>query len=79
MAGFIDLDMLAPDVKRAVFSACLIMVLVLSLTLLSKFITILMMIIFGFTAGVMAYHLFIKKLIRKEGKVNVAVTVKDKQ
>jgi hypothetical protein len=78
MAGFISLDMLGADVKRAVFSACSILFLLLALTLISKWITFLMMVVFGGMAGFMAYHLFIKKYITKGDKVNVAVTVKEK-
>jgi hypothetical protein len=80
MVGFISLNDLGSDVKRAVFSACTILTLLLSLTLISKWITIMMMVIFGGMASFMAYHLFLKKyIIKKEGIINVAVTVKDKQ
>jgi len=73
MAGFISLDMLGADVKRAVFSACSILFLLLALTLISKWITFLMMAVFGAMAGFMAYHLFLKKLIVKEDKTDAVI------
>lgn len=61
MVGFISLDMLGNDVKKSVLSACTILVLLLSLTLISKFFTYVMMLVFGGLAAFMAFRLFILK------------------
>jgi hypothetical protein len=59
--ALISLDLFDEGVHRSIFSACVIMVLLLGLTLISKFFAIALMIPFGLLAGVMAFKLFIKK------------------
>ena len=80
MVGLISLDMMTVDIKRSVFSASAIMFLILGLTLVSKIITIVMMIAFGAVAGVMAYHLFLKQyVVKKEVKPFEPFDFKKKQ
>lgn len=61
MMGFISLDMFDEGVHRSIFSACVIMVLLLGITLISKWFAIALMIPFGILALIMAFKLFIKK------------------
>ena len=62
------IDLLDVDVKRSVLSASLIMVILFGLTLLSKVVTIILLIAFAGLSVYMLFELYVKERIGKNKK-----------